>query len=165
MAFIITAPGPSDYAEINLLQNESELIGRICIGYDDHTGATYSAVAALVRHMGTDSRREIHFDIVEAYEEDGKELENWCKDGTETRRFLVGAHRKIVLQCICMMLQEMVKILQPEVIYMMTVTPHLPKKALHKYAEICRAIHEIGYSAGRGNPFHGTEVWLMERSL
>jgi hypothetical protein len=54
--------------------------------------------------------------------------------------------------------------LEVETLYMMTVTPNLPPKALRKYEVICDAIRVMGFQAGRGNAFHGTEIWLMKRN-
>lgn len=163
MAFIMAALDDGEPIEISLLQNESEVLARICIGHDDETNATYSVFVAMVRVLGVDEHREIHFDILEAYEEDGQPMENWCRDGAETRRFLVGKHRKFALHCICLAVAYMTRILQPERVIMNTLGHHLPAKALRKYDVITQSVHKLGYRGGRVDPFNGSHMWILER--
>lgn len=163
MAFILAASDDGEPTEISLLQNESEVLARICLGHDDETNATYSVLVAMVRVLGIDEHREIHFDVLEAYEEDGQPLENWCRDGMETRRFLVGKHRKFALKSICLAVECMTRILRPEMIIMNTLGHHLPAKALLKYDAITQSVLKFGYRGGRVDPFNGSHMWILER--
>lgn len=164
MAFVLAIEDFDAPIEIALLQNEDELLGRVCIGFDDETGSIYSIWAAVRKAVTNPFAHEIHFNVVEATTEDGNEDEIFHNDGMQTHRFLSKEHRKVVLSCLCTVLQVLVQKAEPEVVFMMTVTPHLPGKALRKYEAICNAMREIGYDARKDSPFHGTQTWIMERS-
>lgn len=161
MAFVPAIDADDDVASYISLENQHEQIARLCIGHDDETGAIYSVFVALNARPGSLVDREISFDVVEAYPGDD---ENWCNDGLQTKRFLVGEHRKTALSCICSLVQALAMRSDAGVFYMMTVTPDLPQKALKKYEEICKAMRAVGFKAGRDSPFRGTQIWIMERA-
>ena len=160
MTFIPEITDDDDVVPLIELRNEQELLARVRIGRDDETGAIYSVFVALTVPAIEPSAREVSFDVIEALP-DGEE--NWCTDGLQTRRFLVGEHRKIALACICSVLQTLLKAIDVDRLFMMTITPDLPAKALQKYDIVCGAVNDVGFQGGRDSPFHGTHVWLMER--
>lgn len=164
MAFVQTIHDPEDDLEIIFLFHENEILARMHIGFDDETDATYSILVALTQSAISTEVHEIHFNVIEAFFEDGKELENWCKDGLHTRRFLPADYRQIVRSCICTCVQALLERRQPEIVAMYTVTPNLPEKALQKYEEVCKAGRACGYEAGRDSPYLGTNMWLMRRA-
>ncbi|MBL3571881.1 hypothetical protein BV509_18535 [Rhodovulum sulfidophilum] len=162
MAFVPAITSRDEVASYINLRNDTEFLARICIGHDDETNAIYSAFVSLCRQSGHTERYEIRFDVIETSAcED--EPDNWCNDGLQTKRFLAADHRKTTLNCICTVLQEMVEASEAQELFMMTVTPHLPEKALAKYELICCALRAIGFHAGRDAPYHGTQIWIMKR--
>lgn len=160
MVFIPAVTEVDDVASYITLENEAENLARVCIGHDDETGTIYSVFVSLNVRAVDRAQREITFMVVESPPD---EQDNWCNDGLQTKRFLAPEHRKTALACICSVLQAMVEQTDAEVLYMMTVTPNLPKNALKKYEIICDSMRAIGFQAGRDSSYYGTEVWLMKR--
>lgn len=160
MAFVPAITADDDMAPFITLENEAEILARVCFGEDDETGAIYSLFVALSAQIGQLNRYEISFDVIESLPDEG---DNWCNDGLQTKRFLIGEHRNTALSCICAVLQEVVLRSGAEELFMMTVTPNLPDKALAKYERVCDAMRAIGFRAGRDSPYHGTQIWIMAR--
>ena len=163
MAFVLALEDLESEIEAAFLSNPDESIARICIGHDDETGNVYSVFVALVKSTTVPGRSEIFFNVIEACAHDDEAEDDWLSDGSQTLRFLKGDHRKVVLSCICMAVQRLVDRSRPEVVYMMTVTPNLPEKALRKYDIICSAMRDVGYETGRDSPYHGSAIWLANR--
>lgn len=162
MAFQISEQVIGAQFRVDMLQNESEHITRIMIGSDDETGSVFSVVVVLTSqpHLPKNTM-ELMFGIVESSPE--AEHEAWINDGAQTKRFLKGDHRKSVLQCICTMAFEMAKELQPDIITFVTAEAYLPPKALTKYGIICKALRDAGYRGGKGDSYHGSEIWMLTR--
>ena len=160
MAYIsaLTAEAPLNLA---ILERDSEVIGRLCIGHDPEEATVYSAFVSLAEVPGQPAaHRELRFCVVEATP-DG---EDFRFSGTATRRYLKGDERRRVLGCIAEIARRLVDHVRPDYITMVTAETDLPQKALEKYGILCQAIGELGYQWGRGNRFLGTEIWMMTRT-
>jgi len=163
MAFVSSIEGIEGQIRVALLEAEDEGLVHVRIGFDDETDATYGVVVSLKMVAGQpDNHKEITFDVVE-YIPAGDET-NVCNDGQQTKRFLVGDHRKDALSCICSSVVELVKHHNPDVISMMTCMPDLPRKALTKYEDVCMALRAVGYRGGRADPYLGTEIWMLTKA-
>jgi len=151
----------NDQVEMNGLDSLDERIARIAIGYDDASGAVYSAVTALcVVPWEPASHMELQFGIVECVNED----EEWHNDGLQTKRFLSGKDREFAFGLLCIATKNLVEKVMPDHITMMTVTPNLPNKALAKYDKLCHVVRALGYEGGRGDPYSGTNIWMLKKA-
>ncbi|MFC0812557.1 hypothetical protein ACFHYO_10600 [Paracoccus panacisoli] len=145
--------------DIQVLENDMETLARLQIGLDEEEGIIYSTVVALTLVPGQpDNHKELIFGIIEA----GPDGETWINDGEETKSFLTGPDRSSVLGYICLMAVHVAKAAQPDVISMSTARTFLPAKALSKYGHICKALRDAGYHGGKGDSYHGAEIWMLE---
>ncbi|WP_162798863.1 hypothetical protein [Paracoccus indicus] len=162
MAFICAVDEDADQVEITVSISDEDAYARICLGHDDLTGAIYSVLVDMPRYLPEPNGRDVHFTITEVVFEDGEQLEYAHRDGLETR-FLDKKARRVALSCIITAIAQLASELNPDTIVMTTITPHLPPKALGKYWAVCKAMNEMGYVARRDSPFHGTQIWIMNR--
>lgn len=148
--------------QVDVLRNNREFIARLMIGADEETGVVFSAVVVLTSQPNLSAgQMELMFGIVEAAL-DGS-TSTWINDGAQTRAFLKGESRKRVLDSICIMAQAVAEAAQPSVISFVTAVPDLPGKALTKYGHICKALRGAGYRGGKGDSYHGSEIWMLTR--
>ena len=161
MAFVLADVG-SDSVEIDVLSGEVEYIARVALGADDETDEVYSVVVVLLRQPNLPpDRMELMFGITRGIE--GGDAPEWISDGLTTKVFLKGADRQTALDRICTAAIVVAEHALPEAITFVTAVPYLPEKALTKYGHICKALRSVGYFGGRGDSYHGSEIWMLKR--
>ncbi len=161
MSFILDIPADDPF-EIRLLENKLEILAIVPIGHDLDIGAQYSIHVALIRIEPFEGlyRAELMFSLVEAI---GEEMP-FIDDGMETKGFLSGDDRRLVLEVCCEVAAGLVAHRQPDEIVMTTLQTNLPDKALVKYEKLSGAIQSSGYDGGGGNTFNGQRIWMFVKS-
>ncbi len=160
LAFVLTING-EDSIEIEVLKGNGEHIHRCAIGFCDETDSVFSVVVALSPQPGSGDlgHYEIVFHVLE-HLSDGEFID--YTDGLQTR-FLDGHAREIVMNIICTCTAGLIDAVKPTVVSMVTREPDLPEKALLKYHRIALVFSKYDYRSGRGDPWHGLQIWMMER--
>jgi hypothetical protein len=145
--------------EIRVHKNDLEILATVPIGHDPEKGHLYSAHVSLIRLEPFEgaNKSELLFDIVEANDDRNEFMDN----GLDTKRFLAGSDRAVVLEVICEMTSCIVSQRQPDAIVMTTSQSNLPNKALVKYSRLSEAIRTSGYDGGEGNSFEGRRIWMF----
>jgi len=145
-----------------MLQGNGEFIARVPCGFDDETGCVYSifvALSPLAGHADIPGY-ELIFNIVEAQPDGTHIREYW--DGEETKAIIIDReHRRLVRYVLAMLVKPLIDESNANLISMTTHTAGLPRKALHKFNQICSILREGGFQAGPADPYHGHHVWMM----
>lgn len=72
--------------------------------------------------------------------------------------------RHLVMPCVCAAAKELVKSIQPSVIYRATYFAQPPEKSLSKHQMITDMLENAGYEiAQAGTDVYGRQFWLMTR--
>ncbi len=149
--------------EFELAQNGTEGVVTTQFGYDDITDDTYSLMVSLSPPAGAaPGEFEIVFCIIQYDHDEECSYQLW--DGQQTRNhFPDGEHRAAclwgVLECAKILIDQH----SPQIVSMHAYTPDLPSKALRKYNAVASVFSEAGFTVGQPDPFHGRQMWLMER--
>lgn len=155
MPFVCSLSGDSFTAVV--VQRGSSRIVTARIGLDEENDTIYSLLVGLDPTGGGD--HELIFTIVAA-DPDGTERVFWS--GKETETFMSGEDRETVLLAIICCVENLVRVVQPERVFMCTHEANLPERALEKYHRIALAIEMCGYTVSRPDSFHGQIIWFME---
>lgn len=156
---------PGETFPYDQLSNPEEDIVRFLVGHDDATSTVYSgfvALPTLTAHPPT--HRELIFGLTETSVDGEVSEDAWISCGLQTKAFLTGEDRKVVLGAICAASHSLLTATKPEVITMVTAAPSLPAKALTKYEILCNAIRTAGYTGGSADSYHGANIWMFMRS-
>jgi hypothetical protein len=157
MAFVLIIADDLGPPEV-VTQGEQRFVARP-IGYDEETGANYSLFVTLDPRPGGDW--ELSFFIVE-YDEDGNEQHiHWARD--HLGRLLSKSERQVVVGSVRAATHLLLSEVRPEKVHMCTVEPHLPAKAMAKYAAIIEEFEFLGYRVTVVAPHHGLSMWIMDR--
>ncbi|MBB4955459.1 hypothetical protein H4S14_003590 [Agrobacterium vitis] len=163
MAFIFTldAHWVTTLTLLKLETVEGEYIFQVPVGFDDETNAVISAFVCFATVAGYGSERyELVFHVVVA-DADGPD---WRSDGLETVTILRDKKdRQRVLSVILYGARRLIEEVKPLTVFMTTHELNLPEKALVKYDKIAGVFAPMGYRAGRGDPMHGQQIWMMEK--
>jgi hypothetical protein len=128
------------------------------IGYDDTDDKSYSLFIVLDMEPGGD--RNLSFCIVEYDGETDSEYTYWS--GRETR-FICGDDRALVKAALLCAVEHLLNTVQPARVHMCTIDADSPEKAQVKNFEIVRVFEICGYAVHTADPYHGQQVWWMER--
>lgn len=161
--FICTVHPGSDIP-IVVLKGNDEFIARVPVGYEDATGAVYSAFVAFSPLIGYADipGYECIYSVIEASHDQSHTRDCW--DGTETLPLIPDRDdRTIVLNVICLAIDRLIDEANAPIVSMTTHTPNLPSKALRKFNRICTVFREKGYHAGKADSYHGRHIWMMHR--
>lgn len=166
MLMFVCTVAPGNPLPLNILRGNEEFIVRIPVGFDDDTGAVYSAFVAfspLAGHADIPGY-ECVFSVIEA-SHDQEHVRN-CWDGLETQPLIPKPEdRTMVLNAICMAISVLIDEANAGIVSMTTHSPDLPKKALRKFNRICTVFSDKGYEAGKSDSYHGRHIWMMQRSV
>jgi hypothetical protein len=139
-------------------QGEQRFVARP-IGYDEETGTNYSLFVTLDPRPGGDW--ELSFFIVE-YDDDGNEQHvHWTRE--HLARLLTKGERQAVVGSVRAATRLLLTEVRPEKVYMCTVEPHLPARAMSKYAAIIEEFLVLEYRITAVPPHHGLSMWIMDR--
>lgn len=157
MAYISTLAEQVDFVHV-LRRGASHLVLET-IGCDDEVeDATYVLMVTLDPAAGGDL--ELAFNV---YKSVPGELDDVYWDGAQTQPFLRGADRTDVLLALLNIVKNLVRVVNPPRMFMCTMEPDLPEKALVKYSSIRRVCEEEGYAVTAQEPFQGRLMWIMEK--
>lgn len=162
MAFILTLE-TNKAPRTKILWDESEVLARAAIGYDDETEDVFSVFVALSPFAGAQAGEfELVFSI-ERFSGEGFEQARYF-DGMKTQYFLNAPQdRKLVLNAVLHSVSALVDKASPRLVTMTTYEPDLPEKALKKYWAISLWFEELGFNVGKFDPYHGNLAWVMEK--
>lgn len=163
MAFICTLE-PDESVQLTVLKGNGEFIVRAAFGYDDETNHVFSTFVVLAPMAGyTDTKYDLAFSVLEAAID--SDYINDCSDGLSTMRVIQDpTHRAAALALICLSVRHLIDEAAPNVVNMVTHSRDLPEKALRKFHQIAAVFGSNGYQAGMCDPWHGHNIWLMERN-
>jgi hypothetical protein len=163
MAFVPFV-GEGDTFDFQYSTNSLEHVVTCQVGYDNVTDITYSILVTLSPPAGAyQGEFEIAFCVVE-YDHD-EECEYTVWDGGETRKKIeMREHRDMITNAICNATQILIEEGCPQIVSMMTYTPHLPHKALQKMHAVASVFAKAGFTVGQSDPYHGRHIWMMERA-
>lgn len=141
----------------------SNQVARLQVGYVADTQEIISALVVLAPAIGKGANcKELFFSIVIANEATGEVDE--ISDGRQTKRFLNSTEaRQKVLGVVCTLACHLVSLERPEVLHYVSAQIDLPKKALHKYEALCKALGMIGYRGREVDKYLGNHMWICER--
>lgn len=148
---------------MTLLSGNGEFIVRVAVGYDSETNYVFSTFVALAPTAGyVDTKYDLSFAIIEA-SLDEAHIESRT-DGLTTKAVISDRnHRSLIRMVACQSVRHLIDVAKPAVVNMVTHSSDLPEKALQKFHEIAAVFGQNGYKAGRCDPWHGHQIWLMER--
>lgn len=136
---------------------------RVQIGDDDETGDVYSILVSLGAAIAQPPQHmEIMFFVIRTVPATGYSED--LSDGRQTKSFLDSAAlRDGVLELICAVCCELLKLVKPDVVNYMTADINLPEKALKKYEVLCKALKTVGYEGREVDVYHGNHMWVLQR--
>jgi hypothetical protein len=139
-------------------QGEQRFVARP-IGYDEETRTNYSLFVTLDPRPGGDW--ELSFFILE-YDGAGNEQHvHWTRE--HLARLLSKEEREAVVGAVRAATRLLLSEVRPEKVYMCTVEPHLPARAMAKYAAIIEEFLVLGYRVTPAPVHHGISMWIMDR--
>jgi hypothetical protein len=131
------------------------------LGSNPATGLSYSLFCALAPCVVPTGAMEYSFWIAD-YDPDTNHSDRiW--HGSDTKHLIQGDYRPFVLYLVCEGLRVLVDRFRPQCVFIQTMSPNLPDKALAKYYQLGQVLTESGYQFGRVDPYHGYEAWLAKR--
>jgi hypothetical protein len=157
MAYISTLADQADYVHV-LRQGNAYLVLET-IGCDDEVeDATYVLMVTIDPTAGGDL--ELAFNISKSVPGHPDDV-YW--DGLQTEPFLTGEDRAAVLLALLNIVKNLVRVVNPSKVFMCTMQPGLPDKALAKYLEICRVCEEDGFNVTEQEAYQGRRMWVIEK--
>lgn len=129
------------------------------VGFDEELDTDYSLVAGLDPMPGGDM--EFYFYLIAHCQETGETSE--YRSGRDVARLIDAADRARILMLLLSFTSELIAIAKPESVLMVTIDENPPAKSLQKNAAIVRVFEANGYKIVTTDPYHGQQVWRMER--
>lgn len=143
----------------HLFQNGNAYAVIVSVGFDDEHDKSYSIVIGLEPQAG--GTQEFYFHIVEADGETGEEVTYWS--GKDVARFIDKADRELIRAVLLTETERLLHYVRPERVEVITYDENPPDRALVKYFLIGDAFQRCGYEVHTADPYHGKQVWWMER--
>jgi hypothetical protein len=132
------------------------------LGDNSRTGLSYSLWCSLHPRTAVPGAMEFAFWIAD-YDPETRHMDKiW--HGSDTTHLIVGQDRALVLALVKAALSELVRRLEPNNVFIQTMAPHLPDKALLKYYQLGETLTELGYDFRRLPPYHGYEAWVAKHA-
>lgn len=149
---------------VSVLRRDDEFIVQVQIGYDDAAQRVYSLFVTLAPLMGYADvpGYELVFAVLDASIGGTDIIDH--HDGATTRSFLADPlDRARVLALLVQATQLLIDEARPNHVNMVTHSADLPNKALMKFQRLCALFGRNGFTAGKGNSYHGRHIWMMTR--
>lgn len=145
-----------------LFISKSDGVVTLDLGDNPQNGLSYSLWCSLTPQTAVPGTMEFAFWIAD-YDPETNHMDRiW--HGCDTTHLIVGEDRSLVLELVSAALVELVGRFGPRCVFMQTMAPNLPDKALAKYFHLGKVLVSLGYDFRRVDPYHGYEAWLARRT-
>jgi hypothetical protein len=136
-----------------------EFFIQVLVGRNDVTDRTYAISAGL--SPAPPGTLEYVFSLIQVEGETGAEIvfRNGLSASTIPKEI-----RREILYIILRATKLLVEVASPDCIFMCTMIPDLPKKALEKFHRVNEVFAECGYTVTECEPYHGKRSWWAERN-
>ena len=135
----------------------------IPVGYDDDpdTDKSYNLFVSFDPLTGTDDL-EFSFAIIEHDSETDSEYVYWS--GREIAQFITREDRNVIGGTLLAASERLLNAKRPSRFIMCTRDDGAPQRAHQKFIRIAHLFAECGYVVTNADPYHGLQIWWMERT-
>ncbi len=152
-----------DEINFTISTNGTQYVAQVPVGYDDQTLCRYSIFVAFVMVPGYgNDTKELTYCLTE-YDAASDTITDIWDSAVVRAKIPNSNHRSAILSAVCQAIEALIDEASPNVVTMVTYTPHLPEKALAKYQRVQEIFAARGYKVGKSDVWHGSHTWMMER--
>jgi hypothetical protein len=144
----------------SFFKNGASFARMVPIGHDDAEDKSYVLFVSLDPMVGEDAL-ELMFRIVEYDRETDAEHIFWS--GKDVARFIRQDDRTTIRFALCGAVRHLLTDANPAKVFMCTMDTYAPEVANRKFMLLAHVFEICGYSVQTADPYHGQQVWWMER--